>query len=70
MRVYRNIKQAQKDLEGSLIIREGISAENVGNIQKPLIPSLYVRVYRTAAHGFPFPLSSITIREGISVFLF
>ena len=31
-----------------------------------VVPSLYVRVYRTAAHGFPFPLSSLTIREGIS----
>ena len=45
----------------------GCIAENVGSIQKPLVPSLYVRVYRTRKKFSYLYQCSLTVCEGVSV---
>ena len=58
--------ESRINTECSLTIREGISASDCSKNAGRVVPSLYVRVYRSRQGGSRVTACSLTIREGIS----
>ena len=58
--------ESRINTECSLTIREGISASDCSKNAGRVVPSLYVRVYRTGTPRMPSCSRSLTASEGIS----